>query len=118
MSDAGSRGLKNLLGFIGLCQRAGKLAPGDGKTTDAVRRNRARLVLMSDDASENTAKKYRNMCESRGIPIITVCGRGELGAAIGREYAVTAAVTDKGFAARISELAERVDVNNGKNTSL
>ncbi len=118
MDNNETRGLKNLLGFIGLCMRAGKLAAGDGRTAEAVRRNKAHLVLMSGDASENTVKKYRNMCESRGIPIITLCGRGRFGAAIGREYAVTAAVTDKGFADRITELAERVDVNNGKNTSL
>ena len=100
---------QKLLSFIGLCMRAGKLQAGDGKTTDAVRKNKAYLVLMSDDASENTVKKYRNMCEGRNVPILTICGRDELGAAIGREFAVTAAVTDKGFAGRIIELAERVD---------
>ncbi len=118
MDSAETREFKNLLGFIGLCVRAGKLAAGDAMTAEALKRNKACLVLMSDDASENTVKKYRNMCKSRGIPIITLCGRGRFGAAIGREYAVTAAVTDKGFAERIKELAERVDVNNGKNTSL
>ncbi len=109
---------RNLMGFVGLCQRAGKLVSGDGKTEEAVRRNRAYLVLMSNDASENTVKKYGNMCKSRGVPIVTLTGRKELGAAIGKEYAVTAAVTDRGFAKRITELAERADVNNGKNTSL
>lgn len=104
--------------FIGLCMKAGKLSVGDGRATEAVRNNKAYLVLLSLDASGNTEKKFTDMCRYRDIKLLRPGGREELGAALGKDFVVAAAVEDEGFAKRILELAERVDVNNGKNTGL
>ena len=79
------------------------------KAEDAVRRGKAYLVLISKDASANTEKKYADMCSHRGLRLLKAFGdRYEFGRAVGREFAVVAAVTDKGFSQRISELSERV----------
>ena len=102
---------ERLKGFIGLCMGAGKLAVGDGRATESVRKGKACLVLISKDASDNTKKKYAEMCSYRNMKILDVFdNREEFGAVIGREFAVVASVEDQGFAKRIIELAERVDV--------
>lgn len=97
-------------GLIGLAMRAGKLAVGDGRATEQSRKDKSFLLLVSNDASDNTRKKYTNMSEYHKLPIITLdIDRYEFGRMVGREFAVVAAVCDKGFADGILKLAERVD---------
>ena len=97
---------EKLLRFIGLAMKAGKLMLGDGRAVESIRSGKAKLVLISKDASDNTKKKYRNMCEYRNLKLLDI---NEFGQCIGRDFAVVAAVEDDGFAKRIVELAERVD---------
>ncbi len=97
-------------GLIRLAMKAGKLAVGDGRATEQARKNKAFLIIVSNDASDNTAKKYMNMSKYHKLPIITLdIDRYEFGKMIGREYTVVASVCDKGFADGIVKLAERVD---------
>lgn len=97
-------------GFLGLAMRAGKLAVGDGRATEQARKGKAFLILVSNDASDNTEKKYKNISKSHNTSVITLdIDRYEFGRIIGREFAVVAAVCDKGFADEIVRLAERVD---------
>ena len=101
---------EKLLRFIGLAMKAGKLMLGDVRAVESIRSGKAKLVLISKDASDNTKKKYRNMCEYRNLKLLDIFSdRNEFGQCIGRDFAVVAAVEDDGFAKRIVELAERVD---------
>lgn len=101
---------ERLRGMIGLAMKANKLAVGDGRATDRIRSDNAYLILISNDASENTVKKYTNMCEFRKLKLHKLdIDRFEFGTIIGRQFAVTAAVCDKGFADSMIKLAERVD---------
>lgn len=101
---------ERLMGLIGLAMKANKLAVGDGRATDRIRSGNAFLVLVSNDASDNTIKKYTNMCEFRELELLKLdIDRFEFGQSIGRNFAVTAAVCDKGFANSMIKLAERVD---------
>lgn len=43
--------------LLGLAQRAGKVVSGEELVVKEVQRGRARLVLLSQDASVNTEKK-------------------------------------------------------------
>ena len=51
------------LGMIGLATKAGKIASGEFMTENAVKSGMASLVIVSAEASDNTKKKFRNMCE-------------------------------------------------------
>lgn len=94
------------LGMISLSQKAGKLVAGEGKVQDVIRSGKACLIILSEDASDNTAKKFTDMSRYRDIPIVYISDRYDFGRAIGRKYAVSAAVTDKGFADNIAKLYE------------
>ena len=50
------------LGMIGLATKAGKIASGEFMTENAVKSGMASLVIVSAEASDNTKKKFRNMC--------------------------------------------------------
>ena len=58
----------SVLSLISIAKKAGKIASGEFQTETAVKSQRAFLVIVSEEASENTAKKFRNMCEFYETP--------------------------------------------------
>lgn len=58
------------LSMIGLATKAGKVASGEFCTEKEVKSGRAYLVIVADDASDNTKKKFQNMCDFYQVPII------------------------------------------------
>ena len=58
-----------ILSLVGLATRAGKTASGEFCTEKEVKTGRAALVIVAGDASENTKKKFRDMCEFYEVPI-------------------------------------------------
>lgn len=91
-----------LFSYLGLAMRAGKLASGDGAVLDAIRGGDARLVVLAEDASDNTRKKITDKCNHYDVPLLVIGSRGELGACTGKEERVVFAVTDAGFAKLIA----------------
>ena len=57
------------LSMIGLATKAGKVASGEFCTEKEVKSGRAYLVIVADDASDNTKKKFQNMCDFYQVPI-------------------------------------------------
>ena len=55
--------------YLGLAARAGYVPSGEFQTENAVRSGKAYVVIIAGDASENTKKKFRNMCEYRNVPV-------------------------------------------------
>ena len=51
-----------VLSLIGLATKAGKTVSGEFSTEKSVKTGKGFLALVADDASENTKKKFRNMC--------------------------------------------------------
>lgn len=99
-----------LLSFLGLCRRAGKLTLGNDMVLDAVDSGGAYLVVTASDISKNTERKILSRCEARGVRCLNL-GRtkDEVSFALGR-LCVVAAVCDKGFADKISDLINNQEV--------
>ena len=71
---------------------------------------RAKLVIVASDASENTKKKFRDMCEFYKVPIYFYGDKDTLGHAMGKEFRASLAILDNGFADGIQkELKNRED---------
>ena len=51
-----------VLSLIGLATKAGKTVSGEFSTEKSVKTGKGLLVIVAEDASENTKKKFRNMC--------------------------------------------------------
>ena len=86
------------LRMLGLAQRAGGIAFGEGAVRDSIRSKSARLVIVADDASDNTKKKIRDNCSFYNVQYIQVYDRYALGKACGKEFAVVLAVTNASIA--------------------
>lgn len=91
------------LNMLGLAQRAFKIISGEGMVIDAIRTNKAKLVLIATDASENTREKMQNKGKYYHIPTVIALTSNQLSQSIGRMRKVVA-ITDDGFAKKINEL--------------
>ncbi len=85
-----------ILSYLGFAKKAGKLVSGQGNCENALKSNKAVLVLLSGDASLNTQKHFSDMANYRNVPIYML--GDNLGKAIGKEEHKTVCITDKGFA--------------------
>lgn len=90
--------LTKALSLISLATKAGKTASGEFCTEKEVKSFQAELVIVATDASDNTKKKFQNMCEFYEVPIYFYGDKDTLGHAMGKEFRASLAVTDPGFA--------------------
>ena len=68
-------------------------------TENAIKSGKSHMVLLSVEASDNTKKKFTNMCAHYKIPIyIFGSKKDELGHAMGQEMRTVLSVNDAGFA--------------------
>lgn len=90
------------LSMLGMATRAGKTVSGEFAVEKSVKQKTAKLVLIAEDASDNTKKKFSDMCSYRKIPILFFTERETLGRAIGKEFRACVAVEDENLAHVIS----------------
>lgn len=87
-----------VLSMLGLAAKAGSVASGEFSTEKAVKSFNAELVIVAEDASDNTKKMFRNMCEFYEVTYYEYTDKETLGHAIGKQFRASIAVTDKGLA--------------------
>ena len=101
-----------VLSLIGLATKAGRVVSGEFATEKEVKCGKAFLVMLALDASENTKKKFRNICEFYEVPIYFYGDKDLLGHAMGKEFRASLAVLDEGFAKNIRKhLETKADTN-------
>lgn len=101
---------QRIMNLIGLATKAGKTASGEFSTEKAVKSGKAHLVIVSEEASDNTRKMFFNMCTHYKVPIYYFGGKGELGHAMGKEMRASLAVVDKGLA---DAIVKQLNINGG-----
>lgn len=94
---------RNVYGTLGLAMKSGNVASGEFLTEQAVRSGTAKLVIVAEDASDNTKKKFLNSCSYYKVPIAVFGDKDALGSAIGKEFRASLAVLNEGFASSISK---------------
>ncbi|MCI5900994.1 MAG: ribosomal L7Ae/L30e/S12e/Gadd45 family protein [Blautia sp.] len=95
------------LSLVGLATKAGKTVSGEFSTEKAVKTGKGFLVLVAGDASENTKKKFRNMCSFYEVPVYFLSDKESLGRAMGKEFRASLAVQDENFAKAIIRELEK-----------
>lgn len=92
-----------VISMLGLAERAGKIASGEFAVEKAVKSYRAHLVIVASDASDNTKKMFRNMCEYYKVPMAVYSDKDTLGHGIGKMMRASLAVLDEGFARAVEK---------------
>lgn len=94
------------MSLLGLANRARKVISGEQLVVKEIQGRKAKLVILSKDASKNTTKKITDKCKSYQVPCRFVETRQILGQAIGKESRVVVAVLDSGFAGKLLQLLD------------
>ena len=93
-----------LLRFLGLMRRAGKLSVGEEGTGQAARAGKARLILLARDASDNARDRAEGFARRCGAALVLLhADKAALASALGVAGGSMAAVCDAGFARALLE---------------
>lgn len=95
-----------------MATRSRHLVSGEFSTEKVVKEGKAALVIVSQDASDNTKKMFTNMCDFYHVPMRVISTKEALGHAMGKEIRASLAVTDKGFAESILKHIDET-INDG-----
>lgn len=101
--------MDKVLSMIGLATKAGKIVSGEFSVEKAVKSNKAYLVIVSQDASDNTKKMFGNMCTYYNVPMYSYGTKESLGNSMGKQTRASLAVTDMGFKKAIVKQLEAIN---------
>ena len=94
-----------VINFLGLCMRAGRITSGQEACVDLARQEQAALVLMDAGVSENTRKRMVDACRSHSVPLYEL-SEGSLGHAIGKRGRMVVALKADGMAQKLLTLLQ------------
>ncbi len=83
---------------LSMAAKAGQVASGETGAENAIRSGKAAFCIIASDASDNTKKKFENMCINKKTEWCVFSDRASIGGAIGREYRSVAVITDNNLA--------------------
>ena len=92
-----------ILSMIGMASKAGKTVSGEFSTEKAVKSGRAFLIVVSEEASANTRKKFTDMCSFYEVPMAIFGTKEELGRWTGKTYRASICILDEGFARALTK---------------
>ncbi len=91
--------MDKVLSMLGLAKKAGRLEVGEEPVGAAARARDARLIVVAEDAAENTVRRVRHFADAGQCLWVKVpATKDELGRAVGRTSCAMVALTDVGFA--------------------
>ena len=99
--------MNKVFSMVGLATRAGKTVAGEFSVEKAVKQRKAKLVMVSTEASDNTKKLFENKCNYYDIPYVPYGTKEELGTATGNKDRVSIAVLDSEFSKSIIQLISK-----------
>ncbi len=96
--------MHKLEGMIGLCVKAGKAVFGGEQCESRVRCGRLPLVILAEDASDNTKKRMQDKCRTYSVPLISFGTVESLARMTGKRRVSVLGIGDRGFAAAILKI--------------
>ena len=95
-----------VLSLLGMAMRGRNLVSGEFQTLEAVRKGSAMLVIIAEDASDNTRKLFTDKCSYYEVPIRIYGTKESLGKAIGKDFRASLGVCEAGLADAIRKQLE------------
>lgn len=90
-------------GLLTLAAKSGNIVSGEETCINYLKKDSIYLIIIAEDASENTKKKFNDKASYRNVPIRFWKDKEELGNTIGKTFRTTVGVLDEGFALKILE---------------
>lgn len=94
------------LGLLGLSSRAGKVVFGTDACIEYVNKNKIKLLLLAEDASDRTKLKFSEIAKKMQIHIYELGTIDEISKAIGKKNKAIIGITDINFS---KEIVKRIN---------
>ncbi|WP_246240298.1 L7Ae/L30e/S12e/Gadd45 family ribosomal protein [Anaerocolumna sedimenticola] len=107
---------KKVFSYIGIAAKAGHLLSGEFMAEKTVKEGRAKLVIVAEDASDNTKKMFTNMCTYYKVPIYFFGEKTNLGHAIGKEFRASLVLLDQGLADAVEKQLNTINKDGSMDT--
>ena len=101
--------IRRELSLLGIAAKGANVVSGEFATEKAVKSGKVYLVLTAEDASDNTKKKFSDMCTFYEVPFYVIGTKEELGGAIGKDYRASLGVTDENLAKAMKKKLEQMN---------
>ena len=85
-------------GYLGLARRAGKIVSGYRTCVHIIGRGSIKLMIVAEDASDNTKDKFTALCKKFGVPCLIYGTAESLSRAAGLSGIGVFGITDRNFA--------------------
>ncbi|SHI78991.1 Ribosomal protein L7Ae [Geosporobacter subterraneus DSM 17957] len=90
--------------LLGLAQRSGNLVTGEDTCEAYIKKGNIKLLIVAEDASANTKKKFHDLCSYRNIKMITYGDRDQMSHAIGKSNRAVYGIKDVAFSQTLLKL--------------
>lgn len=97
-----------ILNFVGLAMKAGRVVSGEFSVEKSIQSRKAKLVIVAEDASDNSRKKFEDKCKYYNIPMLIYSTKEDLGMSIGKGMRSSIALTEDGFKNAILKIKTEV----------
>ncbi len=108
MDDLTKQQSSRIAGYLGIAQKAGKIAAGDNMVKEALKRNKVELLVLADDIAVKLKEELSFAAEEQGITILQWPNKIDLGLIVGKSRRGAVAVLDTGFAQAIKKVREEI----------
>lgn len=92
--------------FLGLIQKAGKLASGYNSCIFEIGKDKCKLIIVAQDATDNTKDKLISLCNSKKVPVKIWGDKQKLGLSIGKLSRSVLAVKDENMSKVVLNMFE------------
>lgn len=101
---------KKILGLLGLAARARKVTFGADSTAQEIEKHKVKLVIVAEDASPRTKRKFEEMASKYNVPLILYGQIDTISKAIGKQNKAIIGIKEENLAMEIKKIC-RGDIN-------
>lgn len=92
-----------ILSMLGIAAKSGNVVSGEFSTEKAIKTGKAWIVIVSEEASDNTKKMFTNMADFYEVPLYFYGTKEAIGRAIGKEFRASLAICDENLAKAVEK---------------
>lgn len=93
-----------ILGLLGLAAKARNICFGADSVEEELKNKKVKLVIIAQDSSERTKKKFVSLCENNQIPICIYENIENISKAIGKSNKAIIGIKDLNIAKEINKI--------------
>lgn len=90
--------------FLGLVKKSGNIIEGYNKCEEGIKFGKIKLLIITNDCSDNTKSKFTSLCNKNNICVINDYSKNELGEILGREEISIVGITNPGMGKKLIEI--------------